>query len=763
MAGTVDPASAAAELPLSALRLSVGGQVQGVGFRPFVYRLALSHGLSGWVRNDLGRVTIQVQGAAASLDAFCRDLIAQAPAIARPQLLSRTGAGAEACDDFRIVTSAATGQRDIHLPPDYFTCPDCRRELNDPADRRYRYPFINCTQCGPRYTLIERLPYDRPNTAMAGFALCPICAAEYADPADRRFHAEPLACPVCGPRLWFVGAGQRIDDTGQALDATMATLREGLIVAVKGVGGYHLLCDAANDMAIDRLRATKPRPDKPLAVLFPERGADGLAAVRACCEADAEQAALLTGPARPIVLLPLRDDSPLSAGLAPGLAELGVMLPYSPLHHLLLQGFDGPLVATSANLSGEPVLTGGGDVETRLGHVADACLHHDRPIVRPADDSVYRSIGGRCRPLRLGRGVAPLELPLARPLPRPLLAVGGHMKNSIALAWDDRVVMSPHIGELGSPRGLDVFGQVIADLQSLYGVHAEAVACDAHPGYASSRWARASGLPVLPVLHHHAHAAQLAAEYPDHVRWLVFTWDGVGYGEDGSLWGGEALLGNPGDWQRVASLRPFRPPGGEQAGRAPWRSALALCWEAGVDWPGAPPDSPLLQHAWRRGLNSPVTSAAGRLFDAAAALTGMLQDASFEGQGPMLLEAAASDASASSIAMPLAADDDGIWRGDWAPLLPMLLDAGLPVAERAACFHTSLAQQLVDQACRVREQVGDFTVGLSGGVFQNRLLTGLAMEGLQQAGFEVHMPLQVPVNDGGICLGQMIEAATAMS
>jgi len=763
MAGNVDPASASVELPLSALRLSVGGQVQGVGFRPFVFRLARRHGLTGWVRNDLGRVTIQVQGAAASLDAFCRDLIAQAPAIARPKLLSRAAAGVEPCDDFRIVASAASGQSDVHVPTDYFTCPDCRRELNDPADRRYRYPFINCTQCGPRYTLIERLPYDRPNTAMAGFALCPACAAEYAEPADRRFHAEPLACPVCGPRLWFVGAGQRSDDTGQALDAAVAALREGLIVAVKGVGGYHLLCDAANDAAIDRLRATKSRPDKPLAVLFPEQGEAGLAAVRACCDLDAEQAVLLTSPARPIVLLPLRDECRPSGRLAPGLNELGVMLPYSPLHHLLLQGFGGPLVATSANVSGEPVLTEADDVDARLGHVVEACLHHDRPIVRPADDSLYRCIGGRCRPLRLGRGVAPLELPLARPLPRPLLAVGGHMKNSIALAWDDRVVVSPHIGELGSPRGLDVFARVITDLQALYGVRAEAVACDAHPGYAGTRWARASGLQLLPVFHHHAHAAQLAAEYPGHARWLVFSWDGVGYGADGSLWGGEALLGSPGDWQRVASLRPFHLPGGERAGRAPWRSALALCWEAGIDWPAAPPDSGLLQHAWQRRLNSPQTSAAGRLFDAAAALTGVLQDASFEGQGPMLLEAAAGGISALPIVMPQLRDGEGVWRGDWAPLLPMLLDDGLPVAERAACFHASLAQQLVDQACRVREQVGDFTIGLSGGVFQNRLLTELVMEGLQQAGFEVRMPLQVPVNDGGLCMGQVIEAATAMS
>lgn len=745
--------------PVAALRLTIGGQVQGVGFRPFVYRVATAHGLQGWVRNDLGRVSIHVQGDPQALESCVAELLQRPPAIARPRLLSRQSAAVQALADFRILASDSRGAGDIHVPPDHSTCEACLAELGDASDRRHRYPFINCTQCGPRYTLIQRLPYDRPNTSMAGFMLCPECAREYADPGDRRFHAEPLACPVCGPQLQLLEDGQRVATREAALAGTVRALRQGEVVAVKGVGGYHLVCDASNDAAVGSLRERKPRPDKPLAVLFPQQGGDGLAAVRRCCEVDAAQAALLLSPARPIVLLAWRQRTGLAAALAPGLRELGVMLPYSPLHHLLVDDFGGPLVATSANLSGEPVLTDRATVQARLGRVTRTVLDHDRPIVRPADDGLYRQLAGACRPLRLGRGNAPLELSLPRPLAQPLLAVGGHMKNAVALGWDDRVVVSPHIGELGTPRGQAVFEQVIEDLQRLYGVRAERVVCDAHPGYASSRWARSSGLPVREVFHHRAHAGVLAAEYPEVSRWLAFTWDGVGYGEDGSLWGGEALLGQPGAWRRVASLRPFRLPGGEAAGRSPWRSALALCWEAHVDWPGAPDDGGLLRHAWQRGLNSPASSAAGRLFDAAAALTGLLREASFEGQGPMWLEARAAGVSAEPLPLPLLVDPDGVWRTDWAPLLPMLLDPQRSVEQRAARFHASLAGAIVDQALRLRDLHGPFTVGLVGGVFQNRLLCDQVLAGLRHAGIEAQLPTQVPVNDGGLCLGQLLEAA----
>ena len=748
---------------LAARRWLLTGRVQGVGFRPFVYRLAAEHALTGWVQNRRGEVEVLAQGAPTALDAFAQALIERAPPLARPKIFATVAATPEPLPDFRIRDSSADAAAQVHVPPDYFACDDCLRELADPHDRRYRYPFINCTQCGPRYTLIERLPYDRANTTMQAFPLCPACEREYRDPCDRRFHAEPIACPACGPQLQFESddAGV-IDDTPAALGAAVAALRAGMLVAVKGVGGYHLLCDAGDDAAIDRLRLLKPRPHKPLAVMFPLCGHDGLDALRALTALTPAQTRALTDPARPIVMVARPRGATLSEALAPGLAELGVLLPYSPLHQLLLTDFGAPLVATSANISGEPVLTDNVEAERRLAHVADAFLHHDRPIARPADDSVVREIAGRVRPLRLGRGLAPLELQLPGRLATPLLAVGGHLKNSVALAWQDRVVLSPHIGELDAPRSLEVFEQVIDTLQELYGVRATRLVCDAHPGYTSSRWARRAGLPVQQVFHHHAHASALAGEHPLVQHWLVFAWDGVGLGTDGTLWGGEALLGQAGAWQRVASFRPFRLPGGDQAGREPWRAALALSWEANLDWPECPVATDVVRAAWLRQVNSPETSAAGRLFDAAAALTGLCTHASFEGQGPMWLEAIATGVT-DGMPLPLAPDAAGLWRSDWAPLLPALRDPQLSVGERAMLFHATLARAALEQARRLRERHGDFTVGLTGGVFQNRLLTEQLHALLTGDGFEMRLVEQVPSNDAGLAFGQVIEALATQS
>jgi len=742
-----------------ALRLTLSGRVQGVGFRPFVYRLAHQLGLRGWVRNEAGTVEIWAQGAVAALEAFEQALLEQAPPLSRPRVAARSASEPQAFETFEILPSRADAPARIHVPPDYFACDDCLRELRDPDNRRYRHPFINCTQCGPRYTLIGKLPYDRPNTSMAAFAMCPECRREYENPLDRRFHAEPVACPACGPCLQFVAPGVATDhDNAAALTQAVTALRAGRIVAVKGIGGYHLICDARNDIAIARLRAKKPRPHKPLAVMVPACGADGLEAVRALAELTPEHEHWLRDPVRPIVLVPKKLHAPLSQRIAPGLHEVGIMLPYSPLHHLLLDEFGGPLVATSGNVSGEPVLTENDDITRRLAHVAEAFLHHDRPIQRPADDPVYRVIAGFARPLRHGRGSAPLELALPFKLDKPVLAVGGHMKNTVALAWEDRIVVSPHIGDLDAPRSLTVFEQVIADLQKLYGVRAESIVCDAHPVYVSSRWARRSGLPVTPVLHHYAHAAALAGEHPDVANWLVFAWDGVGYGADGTLWGGETLLGAPGRWQRAGSLRPFYLPGGEKAGREPWRSALSLCWEAGVEWKQCPEDPMLAHHAWRRRLNCPQTTSAGRLFDAAAALTGLHYRSSYEGQGPMLLEAACTEDSAHAIPLPLARNRQGLWETDWAPLLPFLMNQKLTVTERADGFHASLVRALVAQANALREEHGELAVGLGGGVFQNRVLTERAFAALRENGFDVRLMHQVPCNDAGISYGQIIES-----
>jgi len=765
---------------LHARKIILGGVVQGVGFRPYIYRHARAHSLLGWVRNCSGRVEVHVQGEASQLKSFEQSLLSQAPPLSRPVIQSAIDHKHIDTEAFEILPSLADANADIHLPPDLFTCDDCLRELNDPNDRRYRYPFINCTQCGPRYTLIESLPYDRINTSMSAFPLCAACYEEYTDPENRRYHAEPVACPECGPALTYSQPGSDLVTGNEAsLRAAIAALHDGKVLAVKGIGGYHLVCDARNDAAVNQLRNTKPRPHKPLAVLFPAPAGDPMQHVRQHLLADDSEEKLLTSHARPIVLIEKVPASTLSESIAPGLNEIGAMLPYSPLHHTLLSDFGAPLLATSANISGEPVLTENEDVEQRLSHVADAYLHHNRPIVRPADDPVVRVINRQPAWIRQGRGLAPVEIELPFELETPVLAVGAHMKNTVALAWGKRAVISPHIGEMDSPRSLQTFEQCITDLQALYQVRAVQIVCDAHPGYTASRWARQQNLPVHTVYHHHAHAAVAYAEAlhdnRDLDNMLVFTWDGVGLGPDGTLWGGDALFGSPGQWHRLASLRPFKLPGGERAGREPWRSAAAICWEDGQDCPLQEASDPLLHSFWQQGKNTPVTTAAGRLFDAAAALCGICSSTSFEGQGPMQLEALAATGRNLNnkhrhpresgdllqpplipINMPLS-NNNGIHTADWAALIPMLSDISSPVAERAARFHLSMAHTLLQQAIQVRDDTGVNYVGLSGGVFQNRVLTEKSIALLSDNGFRVTLPLLVPVNDAGISFGQIVE------
>jgi len=746
--------------PVTAIHLTVSGRVQGVGFRPFIYRLAHTHHLTGWVRNCTGQVEIHVQGENQALHAFTRRLFQHAPPLSSPVLENCEPATLDDLDSFIIRDSATTGSVNIHVPPDLFTCDECITEMHNPHNRRYRYPFINCTQCGPRYTLIRDMPYDRPATTMTSFEMCSACRREYNNPLDRRFHAEPVACPACGPSLEFTTSSDSpgIHGNEAALAACVSALQAGSIVAVKGIGGYHLMCDARNDIAIAHLRRNKPRTHKPLAVMFPAAPGLPLKCINHRVWLSRDQADQLLSPARPIVLARKRPGFELSSLIAPGLEEIGVMLPYSPLHHLLLSDFGAPLIATSANISGEPVLTDSAEVEQRLGHVAMAFLHHDRPIERPADDPVVRIICDRPRPLRMGRGMAPFEHRLPFSLRHPVLAVGGHMKNTIALAWNNRIVVSPHIGDMGNARSLAVFEKSIDDLQALYKVTAETVICDAHPGYATSRWARHHGLPLHKVFHHHAHAAVACnIEQLTQPR-LVFTWDAVGYGEDATLWGGEALLGQPGNWQRFATLRPFYLPGGERAGREPWRSAAAVCWETGNHWPQLPTSLTLLRKAWQKRINSPQTSSAGRLFDAAAALTGVCMQASFEGQGPMLLESLCQGKQ-HAVNMPLAQDDNGTWVADWEPLLEMLLDNSLLDRERAGMFHASMADTLLQQARQARSSHSINEIGLSGGVFQNRVLTEQAVSLLENDGFRVTLPSHIPVNDAGISYGQVIEYA----
>jgi hydrogenase maturation protein HypF len=740
-------------------RLFLSGRVQGVGFRPFVHRLAHQYDLSGWVCNRGGEVLIEVEGPDAVIVDFRSALLDSPPPLARPRLLGNEAMDPLYRSGFHILDSQTAATSNAYLPADSFLCDACLAELFDPANRRYRYPFINCTDCGPRYSLIARLPYDRAHTAMAGFSLCPACEQEYQDPLNRRFHAEPIACPACGPQLLFERAHRHVHDSEAALAAALATLRDGGILAVKGVSAYHLMCDARNPAAIARLRKRKHRPDKPLALMFPQQGENGLAALRRDFRLDRQQAALLRSAQRPIVLC--QGNSEAYAGIAPGLGEIGVMLPSSPLHHLLLDGMDSPLVATSGNTSGDPVACREDDARKQLGRIADAFLHHNRPILHRADDPLYRPIAGTMRPLRLGRGDAPLELTLPWAITVPSLALGGQMKNTVALAWGQRCVIAPHVGDLGSPRTLRLQQETATMLQHLYGVHAEQIIIDAHPGYDYQRWARETGLPLATVFHHYAHASALVGEQQggqDSDNWLIFTWDGTGFGADGTLWGGEGLLGRPGQWRRFSRMRPIRLPGGDRAARDPWRCAAALCWEAGLEPPPGDQDTLLLHQAWQRGINAPTSSSVGRLFDALAALLGHRDTCSYEGQAAGWLENLAHEANPiTPPLLPLRHHADGCLQWDWQPLLSLARDPRQSVGQRARACHQSLARCLLDQALLARHEHGIEQIGLSGGVFQNRLLCESSLDLLQQHGFGVHLHRQVPCNDAGLAWGQIIE------
>jgi len=741
-----------------ALELRLRGHVQGVGFRPYVYRLAVRHRLSGWVRNRGGEVEVHVEGERRDLDLFRHALASGVPpgALVREWQERKVACAAFKC--FSIVPSDSDPDGARYVPVDVAPCSACAAELRDAENPRYHHPFISCAQCGPRYTILYQLPFDRARTAMAAFPTCPRCSADYDRPENRRFHAQAIACPDCGPALSYrVRGGEMVTGDEASLAACIRDLQAGKVVAVKGVGGYHLMCDATSEHAVALLRRRKRRPDRPLAVMFAEDGRF-LSEAAACTDMDRDT---MRDPSRPVVLVPRRSPGILADGIAPHLTEIGAMFPSSGVHHLLLDAIGVPLVATSGNLAGEPLVAANAVAEVRLGKIADGFLHHDRDIIHAVDDGVCRIVDNKSRTLRLARGVAPLELDLPVDVECPTLAVGGHLKSAIALAWGARIVVSPHIGDLDSIDALERFSTVATMLQDIYQVRAERICCDLHPRYSSRRWAEASGLPLVPIAHHHAHAAGLAGEYPDVTRWLVYTWDGSGLGPDGTLWGGEGLLGGPGRWSRVASLRPFRLPGGDRAAREPWRCAASLCWHAEHRWHSGQDGEALVRQAWHRGLNAPWTSSVGRLFDAAAALLGLVDVATFEGQAAMRLEAcaAADSPSSKAEALPGIANAAGVWEMDWAPLLPLLLDSRRSLEHRAAQFHETLARTICVQAIKLRRVHGEFTVGLTGGVFQNRRLADQAATLLREAGFEVYLPMCVPCNDGGLCYGQVIEAA----
>ena len=757
------------------LRVAVRGAVQGVGFRPFVYRLARELGLDGWVSNTPQGVWTEFEGDRSSLERCLLRLGREAPPRAVVQSLEPMWLDPVGYQGFTIRESDGEGGVDTLVMPDIATCADCLADIRDPANRRYRYPFTNCTNCGPRFSIIEALPYDRPHTSMRGFTMCPACQREYDDPGDRRFHAQPNACPVCGPglSLWSAeGVTQAIGD--DAMRAAAGLLRDGRILGLKGLGGFQLLVDAGNAEAVARLRRRKHREEKPFALMCPS-----LAAVEALCQVAPLEARLLEAPEAPIVLLRrcTVGSEGVVSGVAPGTAHLGVMLPYTPLHHLLLCDVDRPLVCTSGNLSDEPMVTDEREVVEPLGPVADAFLVHDRPIVRHVDDSIVRVMLGRELVMRRARGYAPLPVDVAEPV-ASMLAVGGHLKGAVAVTAGRHVFVSQHLGDLEHHRSQAAFQAAQSSLRTLLRVRPELVVADGHEGYASTRFARESGLPVLQVQHHYAHVAACLAENHLTPPALGVPWDGTGDGQDGTIWGGEFLHTTDGAmFSRVAALRPFRLPGGERAVREPRRSALgllfAMCGTAVADSPHVtkmfgPDESRLLFRALAAGLNAPVTTSAGLLFDAVAALLGLCERMTYEGQAAMALEAAVDEAETGWYPMPLgpvearhvlvASWSRPRWLLDWEPLLLAVMSdraVGTPIGSIAARVHTTLARAIV----AVAERVGEPRVALTGGCFQNRILTERTVAALEVAGFRPCWHQRVPPNDGGLALGQIAAAA----
>ena len=743
----------------------VEGVVQGVGFRPFVYSLATGLGLGGLVGNDSDGVFAEVEGPPAAVEAFLSSLARDAPPLARIERITTTAMPPHGTASFSIAPSAPGLLRRTLVSADTATCADCLAELADPDDRRFGYPFINCTNCGPRFTIVRDVPYDRPLTTMAGFAMCDRCAAEYHDPADRRFHAQPTCCPACGPRLSLLDPAGTV---GSPLEAAAHLLRQDKVLAVKGLGGYHLAVDASSEDAAGALRARKHREDKPFAVMVAD-----VAAARQVCQVDEAAAALLTSSRRPIVLLP-RVPSGIAAAVAPGNRQLGLMLPYTPLHHLLLAGVGGPVVLTSGNISDEPIVYRDGEAAQRLGEIADAFLTHDRPIHIRTDDSVVRAVRGREAVIRRSRGYVPEPLDVAVRFARPVLACGAELKSTFCLARESHAFVSHHIGDLENAETLRSFTEGIEHFKRLFDVTPEVVAHDLHPEYLSTKYAAdldQAGVELVGVQHHHAHIASCLADNRAAGPVIGVAFDGTGYGTDGTIWGGEFLIADTAGFERAGHLAPVPMPGGAAAIRQPWRMAAAYLDAAGcLDAAGGPPDvARRNQQVWpgvlaiaRRGINSPVTSSAGRLFDAVAAILGVRDAINYEGQAAVELEQLADPAERGAYQAGIAAGDPLRIAGrDLVRAVAEDLTAGTSRSVIAARFHNGVADLITECCLLLRERHGLSTVALSGGVFQNLLLLHATVSRLEARGFGVLVHSRVPCNDGGISLGQAVVAAAA--
>jgi hydrogenase maturation protein HypF len=748
------------------VRARVDGTVQGVGYRPFVYRLADELGIAGFVLNDERGVLVEAEGQPEAVASFVERLAADAPPLAAVTGVSVEDVDATGAAGFDIVASERGGAATAPVTPDSATCDDCLAELADPEDRRYRYPFTNCTNCGPRFTIVQGIPYDRPQTTMAGFQMCAQCQAEYDDPLDRRFHAQPNACPVCGPKVRLLERGGARVETDDAVRAAADDLLAGRILAVKGLGGYHLACRADDEDAVARLRSRKRREDRPFALLVAD-----VDAARELVDLGPDEEALLTSRERPIVLATRRDGAAVAPSVAPGVPELGIMLPYTPLHHLLSGDTGVPLVLTSGNISDEPIAFLDEEL-VRLERIADRFLVHDRPIATRTDDSVVRAVRGGPLMLRRSRGFVPARLDLPIASPRPLLGAGAEQKNAFCLASGARAWPSHHIGDIKNYETLQSLRDGVAHFERLFEVAPEVVAHDLHPDYLSTRYAQEreeGGLELIGVQHHHAHLAATLAEHGETGPAVGAIYDGTGYGPDGTIWGGELLVGGLAGFERVGRLVTAKMPGGERAIAEPWR--MACSWLTQMRAPLPPAFADIAQPRWNMvarmamtGMGSPTTSSAGRLFDAVAAICGVRLEVSYEGQAAIEFEALADPAGGEPYPFPMEAGTMIVLnpRPTFIAILSDL-DAGVPVATISARFHQTIAQATSEALVIAAERAGLDTAVLSGGVFQNRLLLRLTAAALEEAGLRVLTPRLLPPNDGQIAYGQVAVAAAQLA
>jgi hydrogenase maturation protein HypF len=759
------------------LLIRISGVVQGVGFRPFIYNLAARHGLQGTVLNDSRGVEIHVQGRREAVEAFVSALPDEVPAASRVDEVTMAELPPESFADFRILASERASDASTHVSPDLALCSDCRRELEDARDRRRGYPFINCTNCGPRFSIIRALPYDRPQTTMRKFALCDACRAEYANPSDRRFHAQPVACPDCGPALRFLqcsdGKWAEPSPTADVFDEAAAVLRWGKVLLVQGIGGFHLACDAQDEWAVTELRRRKRRDEKPFAVMFPS-----VESLRQSCHASDAELRFLTSPRAPILLLKRREAAPLAEAVAAQNPQLGALLPYSPLHVLLLKRFGAPLVMTSANLSDEPIAYLGDDALARMAGIAEAALIHDRAIHMFADDSVVKMVGAAARVWRRSRGYVPESVHVPEPFRRQTLAFGPQMKNTFCLGRQNFALLSQHLGDLDSEHAVRAQQAALDHFLQVFEARVERVACDLHPDYTTTRlaeqWCAERGIPLIRVQHHHAHLAACLAENGRTERAIGLTLDGTGYGSDGAIWGGEVLVGDARSFQRAAHLQETFMPGGELAARQPWRMALAWLYEAFGDEafslpiplmhklraePGDDALNTLLSESLRTRV-FPCTTSMGRLFDAIAALVFFGTRNQHEGQAAMLLEGMISDGAAEPYPFEVRFTSEGGILSP-APMIRALVEdlkKGESGAVMSRRFHDGLAEALARMCVSVRELSGLSLVALTGGCFQNAFLHVSLEQRLQAAHFEVLSHRQVPANDGGVSLGQAVIA-----